>query len=69
VSIDWGAVWQFVAPIVREAVIALLMAVLALLGYDKVVPSRFARLGREEKMQSLGVSGFETSRRHDKVVK
>ena len=49
-SIDWGAVWQFLAPVLREAVIALLMAVLAVLGYDRVVPSRY---GRRERAQDL----------------
>lgn len=42
-NIDWGLVWQFLWPVAREALIALLMALLALLGYDHVVPSRYER--------------------------
>ena len=42
---DWALVWEFLWPILRQGLIALLMAILALLGYDKVVPSRFERSG------------------------
>ena len=48
-SIDWNAVLRFVWPIVREGLVALLVAILALLGYDKVVPSRFVRMPPEER--------------------
>jgi hypothetical protein len=45
-EIDWGAVWAFLWPILREALIALLMAILALLGYDKnVLPARLRQFG------------------------
>jgi hypothetical protein len=43
--VDWGLVWEFLWPILRQGLIALLMALLAVLGYDKVVPSRFERDG------------------------
>ena len=42
-GIDWRAVWEFLWPILKEGLIALLMALLALLGYDKFVPSRYVR--------------------------
>lgn len=42
-SIDWGAVWEFLWPILKEGIIAFLMALLALLGYDQLVPSRYMR--------------------------
>jgi len=46
-EVDWAAVWRFLYPILKEGLIALLMAVLALLGYDKIVPSRYARRSGE----------------------
>jgi hypothetical protein len=46
-SIDWGAVWEFMWPILREGIIAFLIALLALLGYDQVIPSRYMRSGVE----------------------
>jgi len=45
-GIDWAAVWAFVWPILKQGLIAGLVALLGLLGYDKYVPSRFVR--REE---------------------
>lgn len=48
-GIDWNAVWAFVWPILKEGIIALLIAVLALLGYDKYVPSRYTRSVLAEK--------------------
>ena len=42
-GIDWSAVWPFVWPIIRQGLIALLVTILGLLGYDKIVPSRYAR--------------------------
>ena len=44
-ELDWEMIWAFLWPMLREGLIALLVAVLALLGYDKVVPSRFKRNG------------------------
>jgi len=44
-GIDWEVVWRFVWPILRQGLIALLMALLTLLGYDQVIPSRFERNG------------------------
>nr|MBC7245604.1 hypothetical protein [Chloroflexota bacterium] len=38
-EIDWSAVWAFVWPILKQALIAFLVALLALLGYDKKVAS------------------------------
>ena len=46
-NLDWATVWRFLYPILREGLIALLLAVLALLGYDKYVPSRYARRSGE----------------------
>jgi len=42
-GVDWKAVWEFVWPILKEGLIALLVAILALLGYDSFVPSRYER--------------------------
>ena len=42
-QIDWPRVWQAVWPILREGLIAGLIAILALLGYDGLVPSRYYR--------------------------
>jgi hypothetical protein len=40
-SVDWGVIWAFVWPILRQALIAFLVALLALLGYDRqVLPAR-----------------------------
>ncbi|MBC7234036.1 MAG: hypothetical protein H5T68_12435 [Chloroflexi bacterium] len=39
-KIDWGAVWAFLWPILKQALIALLVALLSLLGYDKAVAAR-----------------------------
>jgi hypothetical protein len=50
-GLDWELVWRFVWPILRQGLIALLMALLTLLGYDKYVPSRFARNGGEDELQ------------------
>jgi hypothetical protein len=48
-SINWGAVWAFVWPILRQALIAFLVAVLALLGYDDVIlPKRLRQLALGE---------------------
>ena len=43
-GIEWEVIWRFVFPILKEGLIALLVAILALLGYDKLVPSRYVRL-------------------------
>jgi len=43
VDVNWGELWRLVWPILRQAVIALLITLLGLLSYDKYVPSRFAR--------------------------
>ncbi len=42
-SVNWAEVWAFLWPILKQGLIALLVSVLAMLGYDKVVPSRYAR--------------------------
>ena len=42
-GVDWKAVWEFLWPILKEGLIAFLVALLALLGYDKFVPSRYLR--------------------------
>lgn len=47
-TINWSAVWTFVWPILKQGLIALLVAVLALLGYDEWVPSRYGRRGSDE---------------------
>jgi hypothetical protein len=48
-SIDWPAIWELVWPILKEGLIALLIAVLALLGYDKYIPSRYVRRENEKE--------------------
>lgn len=45
---DWEVVWEIAWPIVRQGLIALLISLLGLLGYDKYVPSRSVRKGRSE---------------------
>ena len=43
---DWEGLremWPLVWPVVRQMLIALLVTILSLLGYDTVVPSRFVR--------------------------
>jgi hypothetical protein len=42
-GVDWKAVWEFLWPILKEGLVALLIALLSLLGYDKLVPSRYVR--------------------------
>ena len=42
-NINWSEIWRLAWPILKEMLVALLMALLALLGYDKYVPSRLAR--------------------------
>jgi hypothetical protein len=42
-TIDWSEVWRLAWPILKEMLVALLMALLTLLGYDRYVPSRLAR--------------------------
>ena len=42
-NVDWGRVWELVWPVVRQGLIALLVALLSLLGYDRYVPSRMGR--------------------------
>jgi hypothetical protein len=53
-SIDWAAVWAFVWPILKQAIIAMLVSALAILGYDtQLLPARVRELGlggaRKEK--------------------
>jgi hypothetical protein len=48
-KIDWPAIWELVWPILKEGLIALLIAVLALLGYDKYIPSRYVRRENEKE--------------------
>jgi hypothetical protein len=43
VSIHWAEVWAFLWPILKQGLIALLVSILGLMGYDKIVPSRYAR--------------------------
>ena len=40
---DWEAVWEFFWPVLKQGLIALLVSLLALLGYDSVIPSRYTR--------------------------
>jgi len=44
-EIEWTELWKFAWPILRQGLIALLLALLTLLGYDKYVPSRLTRSG------------------------
>jgi len=43
VTVNWAEVWAFVWPILKQGLVALLVSILALLEYDKIVPSRYAR--------------------------
>jgi len=47
-AIDWATVWAFLWPILKQGIVALLVSILALLEYDKLVPSRYARRSGEE---------------------
>lgn len=40
---DWGEFWRAAWPVLREMLIAGLVALLALLGYDQLIPSRYKR--------------------------
>lgn len=42
-KINWPAVWEVLWPILKQGLIALLVALLAILGYDQKVPSRYVR--------------------------
>lgn len=42
-TVNWSEVWAFLWPILKQGLIAALVSVLGLLGYDRIVPSRFAR--------------------------
>lgn len=45
-SINWNAVWLFFLPILKQALIAALVALLAILGYDhQVLPQRLRQAG------------------------
>jgi hypothetical protein len=46
---DWKEIWPIIWPILREGLIAILVAILALLGYDKAVPSRYFRAQLKSK--------------------
>jgi len=48
-NVNWPEVWAFVWPILREGLIALLISILGLMGYDKIVPSRYARRSGDPK--------------------
>ncbi len=52
---NWEAVWTFVWPILKQALIAFLVAVLTLLGYDhQVLPGRI--------LTALSAMGFKVER-------
>jgi hypothetical protein len=51
-GLDWELVWAFLWPILRQGLIALLMALLTMLGYDKFVPSRFERDGGAAQLRA-----------------
>lgn len=57
-TIDWSEVWRFAWPILKEMLVALLMALLTLLGYDRLVPSRLARRSDAPELGSYA-SGLE----------
>jgi len=48
-KIDWGAIWVVVWPILKQGLIALLVAILSLLGYDAYVPSRYVRRDQSKR--------------------
>ena len=64
-AINWAEVWAFVWPILRQGLVALLVSVLALLGYDKVVPSRYARRAGDP----LTPEGFVYAKHKGEAVK
>jgi len=41
--VDWKVVWEIAWPILKQLLIAVLVTLLGLLGYDQFVPSRFVR--------------------------
>jgi uroporphyrinogen-III decarboxylase len=53
---DWKIVWAFLWPILKQAVIALLVAILAILGYDaRILPGRL--------LTALKAMGFKVEKR------
>jgi hypothetical protein len=55
-NMDWKIVWAFLWPILKQALIALLVAILAILGYDtRVLPKRI--------LGSLKAMGFTVEKR------
>jgi hypothetical protein len=48
-NVDWGAVWVWLWPILKQGVIALLVSLLAILGYDQKVESRYIRAQRAKR--------------------
>jgi hypothetical protein len=54
-EINWPVVWSFLWPILREALIAFLVAVLTLLGYDSnVLPARLREFNLRERQARKG---------------
>jgi hypothetical protein len=55
-QIDWARLWSLLWPILREGLVAALIAILALLGYDGLVPSRYYRdVAKTGEAGALGV--------------
>ena len=54
-TVNWAEVWAFVWPILKQGLVALLVSILALLEYDKNVPSRYARRSREAETPEAAV--------------
>jgi hypothetical protein len=55
VNINWGAIWEFVWPVLKQAVIAFLVALLALLRYDgSVLPRRLRSFAAKERQAGKG---------------
>ena len=54
---DWGKFWEIAWPIVRQGLIALLISLLGLLGYDRLVPSRSVRAGKAPALKGRSKEG------------
>ena len=48
-KVNWSEVWRVLWPILKQGLIAALIAILSLLGYDKYVPSRYVRKPKSDK--------------------
>jgi hypothetical protein len=62
---DWALIWAFVWPILKQALIAFLVALLALLGYDgMILPQRLREFGLGGARRPVRNRGGGTEAKH-----